>query len=194
MNGIETILQRLSDDAKTEADAVLEEARQEAAAVSARWKTAAEQETAALTARYEKAAAEREERLVSAARMEARKTVLAAKQALLDEVYARALDELLDLPDDRRIETLSALLVQASPQGQGEVLFSARDRETVGQAAVDAANHRTGGALTMSPETADIRGGFLLRRDSVEVNCAFETLLRLQKAETAGLAARQLFE
>lgn len=193
MNGIETILQQLNEDAKAEAEAVLEQARQEAAAVSARWKAAAERETAERTARNEKAAAEREERLVSAAQMEARKTILAAKQALLDEVYAKALDELTHLPVDRRTETLAALLVQAAPQGRGEVLFSPQDRETVGQAAVDAANRQTGGSLTVSPETADIQGGFLLRDGSVEVNCAFETLLRLQKAETAGLAARQLF-
>ena len=46
----------------------------------------------------------------------------------------------------------------------------------------------------ISAETAPIRGGFLLRQGSVEVNCAFETLVRLQKTETAGLVARKLFD
>lgn len=47
--------------------------------------------------------------------------------------------------------------------------------------------------LTLSEETRDIQGGFILRDGSVEVNCTFETLVRLQRTETAGDVARILF-
>ena len=195
MNGIDTILRRLDTDAKAEADAVLKKARQEAADITARYQAQAAQEAARLAARNEKAAEEREERLVSAAQMEGRKTILAAKQTVMEQVYDKALEKLLSLPRTQYIEVLAALLAQASPaEGRGEAIFSAADRETAGQAAVDAANAKTGGHLMISAETAPIRGGFLLRQGSVEVNCAFETLVRLQKTETAGLVARKLFE
>ena len=68
------------------------------------------------------------------------------------------------------------------------------ENEILQSTAVDAANAKTGGHLMLSAETAPIRGGFLLRQGSVEVNCAFETLVRLQKTETAGLVARKLFD
>ena len=193
MNGIETIIQRLNTDAKAETDALLDKARQEAAAITARYQAQADREAAELAARNQRNAAEREERLVSAAQMEARKTVLAAKQAVMEEVYAKALDKLQSLPQERCTEVLVSLLEQAAPQGKGEVLFSARDRETLGRAAVEAANARTGGSLTLSAETAGIPGGFILRDGSVEVNCAFDTLIRLQKTETAGQVAQRLF-
>ena len=48
-------------------------------------------------------------------------------------------------------------------------------------------------ALTLSGETAPIQGGFILKDGNVEVNCAFDTLVRLQKAETAGQVAQRLF-
>ena len=194
MNGIDTILRRLDTDAKAEADAVLKKARQEAADITARYQAQAAQEAARLAARNEKAAEEREERLVSAAQMEGRKTILAAKQTVMEQVYDKALEKLLSLPRTQYIEVLAALLAQVSPEGRGEAIFSAADRETAGQAAVDAANAKTGGHLMLSAETAPIRGGFLLRQGSVEVNCAFETLVRLQKTETAGLVARKLFD
>ena len=194
MNGIDTILRRLDTDAKAEADAVLKKARQEAADITARYQAQAAQEAARLAARNEKAAEEREERLVSAAQMEGRKTILAAKQTVMEQVYDKALEKLLSLHRTQYIEVLAALLAQASPEGRGEAIFSAADRETAGQAAVDAANAKTGGHLMLSAETAPIRGGFLLRQGSVEVNCAFETLVRLQKTETAGLVARKLFD
>ena len=189
MNGIDTIIQRLNTDAKAETDALLEKARQEAAAVAARYQAQADKEAADLAARNERLAAEREERLISAAQMEARKTVLAAKQAVMEETYAKALEKLRNLSETRYVE----LLLQAAPHGVGEVLFSAQDRETVGQAAVDAANGKSGGKLTLSGETAPIQGGFILKDGNVEVNCAFDTLVRLQKAETAGQVAQRLF-
>ena len=193
MNGIETIIQRLNTDAKAETDALLDKARQDAAAITARCQAQADKETVDLAARNQRAAAEREERLVSAAQMEARKTILAAKQAVMEEVYAKALEKLRGLPQDRAVEVLASLLNEAAPQGKGEVLFSAQDRETVGRAAVDAANAQNGGQLTLSGETANIPGGFILRNGSIEVNCAYDTLIRLQKTETAGQVARQLF-
>ena len=193
MNGIDTILRRLDTDAKAEADAVLKKARQEAADITARYQAQAAQEAARLAARNEKAAEEREERLVSAAQMEGRKTILAAKQTVMEQVYDKALEKLLSLPRTQYIEVLAALLLQAAPHGVGEVLFSAQDRETVGRAAVDAANGKSGGKLTLSGETAPIQGGFILKDGNVEVNCAFDTLVRLQKAETAGQVAQRLF-
>ena len=51
MNGIDTIIQRLNTDAKAETDALLEKARQEAAAVAARYQAQADKEVADLAAR-----------------------------------------------------------------------------------------------------------------------------------------------
>ena len=47
--------------------------------------------------------------------------------------------------------------------------------------------------LTLSEKTRDVRGGFILADQNVEVNCTFETLVRLQKNEIAGEVAKILF-
>lgn len=193
MNGIDTIIQRLNIDAKAETDALLEKPAGGGGG-RRRYQAQAEPRKRPIwPARNERLAAEREERLISAAQMEARKTVLAAKQAVMEETYAKALEKLRNLSETRYVEVLTELLLQAAPHGVGEVLFSAQDRETVGQAAVDAANGKSGGKLTLSGETAPIQGGFILKDGNVEVNCAFDTLVRLQKAETAGQVAQRLF-
>ena len=140
MNGIDTILRRLDTDAKAEADAVLKKARQEAADITARYQAQAAQEAARLAARNEKAAEEREERLVSAAQMEARKTLLTAKQEMVERAYQRALEKLRSLPQEQYVELLAALLVRASSTGREEVVFSPEDREGAGKAAVARAN------------------------------------------------------
>jgi len=47
--------------------------------------------------------------------------------------------------------------------------------------------------LALSKETRPIKGGFILKDENVEVNCTFDTLVRLQKAETAGEVVKKLF-
>ena len=82
-----------------------------------------------MLAKSERTAAEREERLVSAAQMEARKTLLTAKQEMVERAYQRALEKLRSLPQEQYVELLAALLVRASSTGREEVVFSTEDRE-----------------------------------------------------------------
>lgn len=50
------------------------------------------------------------------------------------------------------------------------------------------------GMLTLAEETRPISGGFILSSGDVEVNCTFETLVRLQRSELSGQVAKVLFE
>ena len=64
----------------------------------------------------------------------------------------------------------------------------------MGKKVVDAASALVaGGAFVLSDETRAINGGFVLSDGAVEVNCSFETLVRLQKAEITGEVSRVLF-
>lgn len=49
------------------------------------------------------------------------------------------------------------------------------------------------GMLTLAEETRPIQGGFIMAADGVEVNCAFETLVRLQRNELERQVAQVLF-
>ena len=193
MNGIEKITQRIASDAQAEVDRILGDARDEAGRIAANYRAQADAEAAELAAKNEKAAAEREERLVSAAQMEARKVQLAAKQEMVEKAYIQALDKLCALPEEQYVAILADLLVKASSNGKEEAVFSPEDRERVGEAAVAKANELSGKQLRLSEETQPIRGGFILKDKNVEVNCTFETLVRLKKAETAGAVAQKLF-
>lgn len=196
MNGIEKITQRIDADAQAEIDRILETARAEAGKIAADARAKADAEAADLKAKNEKNAAEQEDRLVRVAQMEARKVTLGAKQEMVEKAYGLALEKLCAMPEEQYVAVLADLLAQASATGRGEVIFSADDRARVGEAAVAKANGllKSGaGALTLSGETRNIPGGFILRNNNVEVNCAFDTLVRLQKTETAGAVAKQLF-
>ena len=194
MNGIDRITQRIDEEAQGEISQILSKGRETAAQISERYRTQAEKLAGELSARSEKAAAEQEERLVSVAQMEARKVTLAIKQEMVEQAFQLALEKLCSLPDDAYISTVAALLRSAAPDGRGEVFFAPAQRDTIGKAAVEKANALIGGGkLTLSDQTRPIRGGFILVNGSVEVNGAFETLMRLQKGRMAGEVVNRLF-
>ena len=48
--------------------------------------------------------------------------------------------------------------------------------------------------LTLSEETREIQGGFIMVDGDVEINCAFETLVRLQREKMEKKTAEVLFQ
>ena len=227
MNGIEKITARIQADAKAEAGQILQEGEQRAAAVKAGYQDQAEKESKALRQEGEAAAQRQFERLESAAGMEARQQLLGAKQACLEEAFAKAQEKLLALPDGEYAALLARMAVKAARTGREEIILNARDRKRVGtqvasqanallaQASAPAAAKEMKGSkagdllskvvtganaliqgtalLTLSEETREMAGGLILRDGSVEINCAFETQLRVLRESMAADVAAILF-
>lgn len=196
MDGIEKITGRINEDVQREIDALTADANREAGEITARYQAQAQQESADIVERGRKAAAEREERLASVAQLEARKLELAAKQEMLQKAFDTALAYLLDLPEDKYVALLADLAVRAARTGSEQVILSQKDRTRFGKQAVTAANEKLGdkGRLTLSQETRPIQGGLILSDGDVEVNCTFETLVRLQRGELDREVAKVLFD
>ena len=194
MNGIEKLTQQITADAQVEIDAILAEAQEKAAAITADYAQRADKAAAERLSKGTEAAAQREERLVAMADMERRKELLAAKQEMVGRAFDRALEQLCSLPDEEYVALLTRLAVSASTSGKEQLIFSPKDRSRVGEQVVTAANAAlSGGALTLSEQTRPMTGGLILSDGSVEVNCTFETLIRLQRGAIAGDVANVLF-
>lgn len=231
MDGIEKITAKIAADTQAEIDALTAQAQAEADGITADFRAQADALREELHARGVKDAEQREERMTSVAQLEGRKVSLAAKQAMLDRAFDRALEKLCALEGEQCVELLAQLMVNASRSGREQVVFSQKDRARVGKAAVTRANEllakqvapelpkvSTDSAavnviaekvskavtaasaiaqgtamLTLAEETRPIQGGFILLDGKVETNCAFETLVRLEKNAMAGQAARLLF-
>lgn len=227
MNGLDKITQRIAADAQAQADAILNEGRSQAQAITRQWEEKARAESRAILAQGEKAAGERLERLDSVAQMEGRRLLLGAKQEMISQAFDAALEKLLSLPQEEYVELLAQLCAKAADTGREEVIFSPADKAKVGSKVCARANELLAKAaapklpeeatqgkigaiietavttvtalakgtamLTVSDETRDIKGGFILASDGVEVNCAFDTLVRLSRPQLERQVAQVLF-
>ena len=193
MNGLEKIIQRIHGEAQAEIAALEAETEQQVAALTQEYQEKARAEGEAVVAQGLKAARQRRERMLSAAQMEGRKMELSAKQQVLDEAFQLALDKLRELPDDAALVLLVRLAGKASPEGRGELVFSPEDRERLGSQVIAGANKAYGASFTLSEETRPLAGGFVLKKDDMEVNCAYEALVRGSRESLEQEAAGILF-
>ena len=204
MNGIEKITGQIDADVQKEIDAALDQARAQAQEIQDRYASQAQTQAESIRRKGEQDAALRQERLVDVAKLEARKTILAAKQELVGQAFDLALKKLLELPDQEYISLLAKLAVSASRTGREQVILSQKDRSRYGKQAVTMANDmlakkagpraaQTDGMLTLAEESRPMAGGLILRDGKVETNCSFEVLIHLQRDALSAEVARALF-
>jgi V/A-type H+-transporting ATPase subunit E len=180
----EKLRQKILSDAEAEARKIIEEGETEARRI----KEETGERTRKVAADFaEKARAQAEEyirRQISLRELEARKAVLAEKGAVIDEVFKRALEELRKRDRKEGYAITRKLLLDAVDVGDEEIMLSPEDRKAIGASFVDALNgdlRKAGkrGEVKISESTADIAGGFILKRGRAETNASFDTLLAM---------------
>jgi V/A-type H+-transporting ATPase subunit E len=198
MTGIENITGRIQADADAEIAQIRQDAAAQVEQIQADYEKLSRQEAEEIVEKGQKMADERGARLVSAAQMEAKKMTLAAKQEVLDEAFALALEKLTKLPEEEYVTLLANLIVKASSTGHEQVILNQVDRARYGVKACVKANEQLEaagkvGGITLSEQTRPIQGGLLLSSGAVEVNCALETLVRLSRTELTHEVSELLF-
>ena len=194
MNGLEKIVARMESDTRAECDALAASAAENAAAILRDCQAQADAAARDSRQRAAAQAAEHLEHLNGSSQLACRQRVLAAKQDLIDEAFARTAQALTALPQAEYIDLLATLAAE-NGSGDEELLLSAADRDAVGAAVVEAANRkRAGAAFRLSEETRDTGGGLVLRRDRVELNCSFAEKLRQLRQEESSAVAKLLFD
>ena len=195
MKGTEKIIAHIKADAEAQVDAILAQAEQQCAGIRGDF----DKKAAALYAERLRAGVKETQDQVDGveriARMEGRKAMLAEKQSLVADSFRRALDKIVNLPEDKYLLFLARLAAQASVSGDEEILLNPRDRQRLGEKLVKAVNALVPqGKLSLSPETRDMAGGLILRRGSIEANCSAELLVELSQSELSAKVAETLFQ
>ena len=198
MNGIEKITARIEAEAVADAALLAEEAKAQADAVRAEGEAKAQERYWLKVQEGVKAAGDRADRLAKAADMEARKSVLACKQAIVSGAFDKAEAKLRSLSGEEYIDFLAGQAARASATGAEEIVLSAADRGSIGDQVVKKANSLLAvggvpGRLTLSELTGDFSGGLILKNGNITVNCTIGALMAQAREEQAALVAAELF-
>jgi len=195
---IDAILQRIEDDARQSAAQALDAARDRAAELQARAESDRAQDRDETLRQAEAQAAELRDRMIRMAALDARKEALAAKRELIDMAFAEALSAMRAMKPQQAKDFHIRLLLDSAEGGEkliiaqeDEALFDA-DFFARANAAMEQAGKR--GALSLSGEHRPLGGGFVLQQGGMEINCAYDSVLRTQRAALEAEVAAALFD
>lgn len=190
---IEKIRSRILGEAEAERDITLAEARARSEAVLAE----AEKNAATLLADAERRGKIEKDKIItrrkSVADIDCRKVFLAKKQEIIEACFARAIDEITDMPKAAYIELL-VHLGKISGVKAGVLIFNERDKQSVAAEVCRALNEAVDcGSFIVSEKTGKMRGGYLLNTGNVTVNNTIEALVSEAKSELTAETAKLLF-
>ena len=198
MNGIDKIAEKITEDARQGAEAILAEANREIDLIASKYALLAQEEEDRILALGGEQSKEIVRRAASAAEQEAKLRVLGMKQNMIARAFDACLQKLLALPENEYTALLAKLASEAlSHGGAAEIILSPKD-QPIGKQVLDLANgmlKQSGkqGSLALSAESREMTGGLVLKSGDVEVNCSLDTVLRLSKEELTHDVAAALF-
>ncbi|MBQ9784582.1 MAG: V-type ATP synthase subunit E [Clostridia bacterium] len=221
LNGLEKITDKILAEAEAKAEKILADAQAECDRITAEYANRADALKETLSAEAEREGMEHVSRAKAIAATSRRNLLLASRSALIDEVFAGALDGTKKLANENYTDLLvgllsAAMLEQLDAEQKSrlydeedaeepekyEVLFNQRDRDRVGRSVVEGAQKKLSGKadanklarLTLSEQTVAIDGGLVLRCGSVESNCSLALLFAQLRQELEGDVSRALFD
>lgn len=222
MTGLSKITDKILDEARRDAAARLAEADAEAARISAEYAEKAKNITAAATAAAKGEASEIATRARSGEKTLHKNALLEAQSEMIDRAFAVAKKEVAELEGEARLELLTGLMSTAlwaeyDAEKEREALYGAeeeeevsrvyevilnpRDREKLGDSLINNFKRRIVGKdmgdiperVKLSDDTANIDGGLVLRRGSVEINNSVEAIFSYLRPKLEAEVARILF-
>ncbi len=198
MIGIEKIKDTIISDSENKAQEVLQDGDNQVAAILADAKKLCQEKEADLNKvmDYEKTQARKI--MLSMAELEMRNDILFAKQDIIDKVFAEAVVRLNGMQKERYQDLIKTMLMASVEAGDEEVLFSKVGLEKLSPDFIDKINQELAGQgkqgkLTVSTETPNIDGGFIIRNKGVEINNSFAALVNVYRDELETEVAAVLF-
>lgn len=198
MSGAEKLQEKIMAEAKSDAEAMLANARAKEADIIAKAQAEADAKTAKILAAVDKQVSERRRRHQTIAELDARKAILAAKEELIEDTFTQAIARLQEMDTQSYTELMSAMLLAVTQTGTEEIIVSAADKprfspELLAQVNQELTLLGKEGSLTLAEETRETKGGFILRSGDIEINCSFAALLRMQREQLEPEVAAILF-
>lgn len=196
---LEKIIERIQNDAQNQVNEIKDRASAAADEIIEKAKADAGALRAQIVEKAKSEAEQRKQRIISTARLDFRKSLLAEKQKAIDAAFQGALGSLINMESAKYQEILKNMILVNIHTGHEEVILSKRDRARLGDNLVRAINRQLSksgkkASLTLSKDTYDIQGGFVLRRGKIELNSSFESLFKSFRGELESEVSKILFE
>ena len=191
---IEHITGKILAEARDQSGQVLEEASDKSRIIVEKAKAQVEKVRKDFEEQAREDASLLKSRRTSVAELEVRKMRLGAKQDLISRCFDAALDQLADMKEADYLAFLTNAIL-ATDVNEGELLLNVKDRKAIGEKLVKKVNSAgKSGTLTLAEDTINAKGGFVLRKGSMEINSTLETMVNGIRESVTPDVVKALFD
>lgn len=199
MDGIKNMAEKILQDGKERAASILEDANTQIREIEKQMEKISESHIKRFEHDLKIDSDKLKLTIESNSELEKRNELLKCKQEKIDQVFDKALISIQEMEPASYINMLVGKLLNSVVTGTEEVIFSSRDKEHVAQKIISLANlelDRLGlvNQLRLSDETADIKGGFILKTDTYEMNHSIESLINQARETLEPSIVKVLFD
>ena len=181
---LSNIVDRISAQAEDEARDIVAQAERKAEQVRADAREKAGALSKEARARALAGAETHRKRLITLASLDLRKQVGDVRQEAVEAAFQQAIEKIQGMSDQDYLPLIKALIVGAAESGEEQIVLSPVDRARVDDPFLASVNQdvaETGrkGRLRFAATTRPVLGGAILIGESVELNCTFDSTLKL---------------
>lgn len=195
MASINNLTSKIMSDAEEKKASILTEAGKQKSAIIAKKQSEAEKEEKVILERAKREAATKKERIISGAELTARNEKLGAKQKVIAEVFEKSVEALCNISDAELKDFVVNAVLESNASGDQNLILNERGAKVITSEVVDEINSKLGSKMkvTLSAETGNFKGGFILEKDGIEINNTFEALVNSIKDDLGLEVAQVLF-
>ena len=188
MSGLDKMIARLNSDCEARCEQIALDAAADAAGMLEAASRESRAETERILAEADKQAELIEKKAESAAAATARRMMLEAKVALIEETVDASVKKLRSLDAASYFGILERLVEKYRTGEPGVLFFDAADAARIPEGFL-----RAFPEISVSKDTAPIADGFILKYGDIEINCTFDALRNASTDDLKAVAAEQLF-
>ncbi len=185
----QAIVERIISDAEEEARTIIGQAEERAKATVAEANLRAERNRKGTEAEVKAKSESIFDGKAAAARLDGAKILLGEKRGVIDEVYARALNKLLELSEKETLYLSARLLSEHAEEGD-ELVFAENFRFEQAVSALPVVKEKK---LKVSTKRAKLDGGFILRGKNSDKNLSYGAILSMDREEKQAEIASVIF-
>lgn len=184
MSKLESLTQRIIEDAKAKADSIMAEADRKSKALMNSKIKEAQEKSEKLLEKAKSEAVMAKDRVVSSAELKVRDEKLSAKQEILDKVFGMAKEKLEELDDSKYGDLLDKTLKNIVIKGNAKLVVPASRK---------AAAEKISQNLAVTVDENMLQG-FMIKDEDIVYNYTFESLVDEAREQMEGDIALELFK
>ncbi|APR01253.1 ATP synthase (E/31 kDa) subunit [Clostridium botulinum] len=182
MSNLENLTSKIIEDANKEAEKLLSEAKKEENKIVDEKIKKANKAKEQIIERTKRESRTKAERVISNAHLKVRNNKLEAKQEMINKVFDKAVIKLQNLSKDEYLNFVKSSILSLDIEGDEEIIVSPNDKDKIDISLMLTLNNQLKAKgkkalLKISNENRNIKGGFILYKNGIEINNSFEALV-----------------